>query len=44
MSLSLNVRSPRGMDIIRRLVSVSDAVVENYSAEVLENWGLAMRS
>ena len=40
MSLSLNVRSPRGMDIIRRLIAVSDAVVENYSASVLENWGL----
>ena len=40
LSLSLNVRSPRGAEIIRNLISVSDVVVENYSAEVLENWGL----
>ena len=40
LSLSLNVRSPRGSDIIRKLISVSDVVVENYSAKVLENWGL----
>ncbi|MDP6494127.1 MAG: CoA transferase, partial [Dehalococcoidia bacterium] len=40
LSLSLNVRSPRGMDIIRNLISKSDLVVENYSAEVLEDWGL----
>ena len=40
LSLSMNVRSPRGMEIIRNLISVSDVVVENYSAKVLENWGL----
>ncbi len=40
LSLSLNVRSPRGAEIIRKLISVSDVVVENYSAEVLESWGL----
>ena len=39
LSLSLNVRSPRGAEIIRNLISVSDVVVENYSAEVLESWG-----
>ena len=35
LSLSMNVRSPRGMEIIRNLISVSDVVVENYSAKVL---------
>jgi crotonobetainyl-CoA:carnitine CoA-transferase CaiB-like acyl-CoA transferase len=40
LSLSLNVRSPRGIEIIKKLISESDVVVENYSADVLESWGL----
>ena len=40
LSITLNVRSPRGMDLIRRLISVSDAVIENFSSRVLTSWGL----
>ena len=40
LSLSLNVRTPKGMDIIKRLISISDLVIENFSSRVLKNWGL----
>ena len=39
-SLSLNVRTPKGLAIIKRLISISDIVIENFSARVLKNWGL----
>ena len=40
LSAALNVRHPRGMELIHELISVSDIVVENFSASVLERWGL----
>jgi crotonobetainyl-CoA:carnitine CoA-transferase CaiB-like acyl-CoA transferase len=39
-SLSLNVRTDRGLDIARRLIAVSDIVIENFSSRVLQSWGL----
>ena len=39
-SLSLNVRSPKGLEIVKRLIAVSDLVIENFSSRVLRNWGL----
>ncbi|MCZ6875453.1 MAG: CoA transferase [bacterium] len=39
-SLTLNVRTPKGMDIIKRLIAISDIVIENFSARVLRQWGL----
>ncbi|GAA4553720.1 hypothetical protein GCM10023175_50300 [Pseudonocardia xishanensis] len=38
--LSLNVRDPRGLDIARRLVSISDIVAEGFSPGVMKRWGL----
>jgi crotonobetainyl-CoA:carnitine CoA-transferase CaiB-like acyl-CoA transferase len=40
LSLSLNVRSPKGMDIVKRLIAISDIVIENFSSRVLRKWGL----
>ncbi len=40
LSLSLNVRTPRGLDLIKQLISVSDVVLENFSSRVMESWGL----
>ena len=40
-SLTLNVMHPKGMDMLRDLLSISDVVVENFSSRVLEKWGLA---
>jgi len=39
-SLSLNVRSARGLEIAKRLIARSDLVIENFSSRVLRNWGL----
>ena len=39
-SLSLNVRSPKGLEIVKRLIAVSDIVIENFSSRVLQKWGL----
>jgi crotonobetainyl-CoA:carnitine CoA-transferase CaiB-like acyl-CoA transferase len=39
-SLSLNVRTPKGLEIVKRLIALSDIVLENFSSRVLHNWGL----
>ena len=39
-SITLNARHPGGLDLLKRLIAVSDVLVENYSSRVLENWGL----
>ncbi len=39
-SLTLNVRSPKGLAIAKRLVAASDVVIENFSSRVLQKWGL----
>jgi crotonobetainyl-CoA:carnitine CoA-transferase CaiB-like acyl-CoA transferase len=39
-SLSLNVRTGKGLEIVKRLIAVSDVVIENFSSRVLRNWGL----
>ena len=40
LGISLNTRNPEGLKIVERLIGMSDALVENFSAEVLPNWGL----
>ena len=40
LSITLNTRTPRGADLIKRLVAVSDIVIENFAYGVLERWGL----
>src|SRR5256885_3448752 len=39
-SLSLNLRTAKGLDIVKRLIAVSDIVIENFSSRVLRSWGL----
>jgi len=39
-SLTLNVRSPKGLEVVKRLIAVSDIVIENFSSRVLQKWGL----
>ncbi len=39
-SVTLNLREPRGQDIVRRLVASSDIMVENFRPGTLERWGL----
>jgi crotonobetainyl-CoA:carnitine CoA-transferase CaiB-like acyl-CoA transferase len=40
-STTLNLNHPRGLELIRRLIGVSDAVVENFSSRVMEQKGLS---
>lgn len=40
LGVTINTRTERGRELLRRLISVSDVVAENFSAEVLEKWGL----
>ncbi len=38
--ISLNVRHPKGLEIARKLVAMSDIVAEGFSPGVLDSWGL----
>ena len=40
LGITLNLRSPKGLELIKRLISMSDVVIENFSARVLGSWGL----
>ena len=39
-SLSLNMKAPPAIALVRKLVEQSDVLIENYSAGVLDRWGL----
>jgi len=39
-SMTANLYNPEGMEVIERLVRVSDVIIENFSARVFERWGL----
>jgi crotonobetainyl-CoA:carnitine CoA-transferase CaiB-like acyl-CoA transferase len=38
--VSLNLRTPRGVDLLKELVVKSDVIVENFRPGVMEKWGL----
>ena len=38
--ITLDLSRPPAMDIVRRLVRISDVVIENFSPRVMHNWGL----
>jgi len=39
-SITLDLRQPRGQELAKRLIAVSDVVVENFQPGTLEHWGL----
>ncbi|MBI2887595.1 MAG: CoA transferase [Chloroflexi bacterium] len=39
-SITLNMRTPQGVDVARRLIGLSDIVVNNFSPGVMDRWGL----
>ena len=39
-SITVNTRTEKGLDLIKRMIAISDVVIENYSSRVMENWGL----
>jgi crotonobetainyl-CoA:carnitine CoA-transferase CaiB-like acyl-CoA transferase len=43
-STVINMADPRGRDIARQLVAVSDVVIDNFSARVMHNWGMDYES
>ena len=40
LGLTINVRMPRGLELIKRLIAISDVVIENFSSRVMRNWGI----
>jgi formyl-CoA transferase len=40
-SVTLNLRSPEGQEVIRQLVAKSDVLLENFRPGTLERWGLS---
>ena len=40
LGITLNLEKEEGLEITRRLIAISDAVVENFSPRVMQNWGL----
>ncbi len=40
-SITIDIRTPQGQDIVRRLAAVVDVVLENYRPGKLESWGLS---
>lgn len=39
-SLTIDIRDPRGAELVRRVAATCDAVIENYTPRVLDNLGL----
>jgi benzylsuccinate CoA-transferase BbsF subunit len=39
-SITVDASNPRGLDLLKKLVSVSDVVTESFAAGTLERWGL----
>ena len=39
-SLALDLRTPEGQDIVRRLATESDVLIENFRPGAMEDWGL----
>ncbi len=44
LGVTLNLNKPQGVAIAKRLVSISDAVVENFTPRVMANWGFNYES
>ncbi|MFC1864393.1 CaiB/BaiF CoA transferase family protein [Chloroflexota bacterium] len=40
LGITLNLNQPQGIALAKQLVSISDAVVENFTPRVMANWGL----
>jgi crotonobetainyl-CoA:carnitine CoA-transferase CaiB-like acyl-CoA transferase len=40
LSITVNTKTKMGIDLVKRLISISDIVIENFAYGVLESWGL----
>jgi benzylsuccinate CoA-transferase BbsF subunit len=41
LSLNLDLSNPKGLALVRKLISLSDVVIDNFSARIMKKWGLA---
>ena len=41
LGITVNVRSEKGLSIIKQLIAKCDVVIENFSATVMKRWGLS---
>ncbi len=41
LSVQLNLSLPKGQELAKRLVKISDIVIDNFSPTVMQKWGLA---
>ena len=39
-SISVNMATPRGVELVRALIRVTDVVTDNFTPHVLKNWGI----
>ncbi|MGH7907516.1 MAG: CaiB/BaiF CoA transferase family protein, partial [Candidatus Binataceae bacterium] len=40
LSVAINMGEPRGIELARRIVQISDLVIDNFSARVMRAWGM----
>ncbi|MBI2908397.1 MAG: CoA transferase [Chloroflexi bacterium] len=40
LAVTLNMRHPKGLELAKKLISISDITAENFTAGVLDKWGL----
>ena len=40
LSVTVNMRTPTGLELVKKLIGIADVVVENFSAGVMDSWGL----
>jgi crotonobetainyl-CoA:carnitine CoA-transferase CaiB-like acyl-CoA transferase len=41
LGITLNVRTPRGLALVKRLLALCDIVMENFSSRIMQSWGLS---
>lgn len=41
LGITLNLSHPQGRELARKLVAISDVVIENFTPRVMPNWGLS---
>ncbi|MCC6176629.1 MAG: CoA transferase [Chloroflexi bacterium] len=39
LAITLNMRAPKGLEVAKRLLAISDVVLENFTSGVMERWG-----
>lgn len=44
LGITLNLNQPEGIALVKKLVQISDIIVENFSPRVMANWGISYHS